>query len=190
MPLSQPVAGRERVHTRRIELHGYSREDGLFDVEARMTDTKTEGFSTGDRWIEPGEPLHGMSMRITVDEDMTIVGCEAAMDYTPYGICPQIAPDFGKLIGLRIGRGFVRAAAERVGGVHGCTHMRELLQPMATVAYQTLYPILAQRNRDVSQGKPALINTCYTYRADGPIVQQRWPEYFTGALPEPVSSLS
>ncbi len=191
MPLSQPVAGRENAHTRRIELQGYSRADGLFDVEARMTDTKSHAFSTGDRWIEPGEPLHGMSMRMTVDEEMTIVGFEAAIDYSPYGICPEIAPNFANLVGLRIGRGFLRAAAERVGGTHGCTHLRELLQPMATVVYQTLYPVLSRRNRPApAAAMPQLLNTCHTYRTDGPVVQAKWPDQYTGAAIDPVNSPS
>ena len=182
MPLSQPVARREPVHTRRIELNGYSREDGLFDVEARLTDTKSYGFDIEDRgWIDPGEPLHGMSMRMTVDEEMTIVAFEAVTDYSPYSICPEIAPNYAKLAGLRIGPGFLRAVAERVGGVHGCTHLRELMQQMGTVAFQTLYPVLARRKKTgVSNGRPALINTCYAYRDNGPIVERRWPEFATG----------
>ncbi len=186
MPLSQPSVPRESMHTRRIELQGYSREDGLFDIEARLTDTKSYGFATSDRsWVDPGEPLHGMSMRMTVDNDMTIVGFEAASDYSPFRICPEIAPNYAKLVGIRIGRGFIRAAAERVGGVHGCTHLRELLQQMATVAFQTLYPVRAAKQSETAAAeKPALINTCYAYRSDGPVVERRWPEYFIGAPSE------
>ncbi len=182
MPLSQPVAGREAIHTRRIELQGFSRDDGLFDIEARLTDTKSYGFATDDRpWIAPGEPLHGMAMRMTVDENLTIVGFEAVTDHSPYGICPDIAPNYAKLVGIQIGRGFMRAVAERVGGTHGCTHLRELLQPMATVAFQTLYPLRARRGGNASSRRPPMLNTCYAYRDDGPVVQRKWPEHFAGA---------
>ena len=181
MPLSQPVARREHVHTRRIELHGYSREDGLFDIEARLTDTKDYGFETDDRgWISPGEPLHGMSMRMTVNEELVIVAFEAATDYSPHAICPQIAPNYANLAGLRIGPGFLRAVAERVGGVHGCTHLRELMQQMGTVAYQTLFPVLAKRKQPGAVKRPALLNTCYAYAEDSPVVAKRWPEFYTG----------
>jgi hypothetical protein len=179
MPLSEPVA-REVLHTRRIVLQGYHRADGLFDIEAQLTDTKTNGFSSEDRgFIEPGEPLHGMSMRMTVDEDMLIVGFEAATDYSPYRICPEIAPNFASLVGLRIGRGFLRAAAERVGGTHGCTHLRELLQQMGTVVFQTLYSARTRRGQD-AEAKPALLNTCYAYSSDSEVVQRRWPEHYKG----------
>ena len=182
MPLSQPVAAREKQHTRRIELNGYSREDGLFDIEATLTDTKTYCFSMQSRgWLEAGEPLHGMAMRMTVDTDMTIVGFEAATDHSPYDMCPQITPNYANLVGIRIGRGFLRAAAERVGGIHGCTHLRELLQQMATVAFQTLYAVRSTNGRDPA-AKPELLNTCHAFREDSPVVAERWPAHYTGAL--------
>ena len=179
MPLSEPVA-RDPLHTRRIVLQGYQRGDGLFDVEAELVDTKSRGFPNEDRgFIAAGEPLHGMLMRMTVDEDLLITAFEAATEYSPYAICPEVAPNFARLAGLRIGRGFLRAAAERVGGTHGCTHLRELLQQMATVAFQTVYPVRARRA--ASNAEPALLNTCYAYSSDSPVVLKRWPERYTGA---------
>jgi hypothetical protein len=177
MPLSEPVS-RTKLHTRRIELQGYQRTDGLFDIEAALTDTKTTGFPNEDRgFIAAGEPLHGMVMRMTVDEDLLITAFEAATDYSPYSICPEVAPNFARLAGLRIGRGFLKAAAERVGGTHGCTHLRELLQQIATVAFQTVYPARAKRSATT---EPALLNTCYAYSSDSPIVRRRWPDRYTG----------
>jgi len=35
---------RKHAHTRAIEYRGYEREDGLWDIEAHMTDTKTYEF--------------------------------------------------------------------------------------------------------------------------------------------------
>ena len=143
MPLSdspENAEPRELLHLRDIRLRGYRRADGLFDIEAELQDTKTYGFGNQDRgWIEPGEPLHHMLARMTVDEGMVIVSFEAATERGPFAICPQAAPNFARLAGLRIGRGFLKAANERVGGTVGCTHLRERLQQMATVAVQTLY---------------------------------------------------
>ena len=185
MPLSPSQTPREHLHTRRIELNGYKRADGLFDVEAHLTDTKSYRFDLQDRGqIAPGEPLHEMAMRMTVDETMTIVAFEAVTDHSPYSICPEITPAYAKLVGLQIRSGFLRAVAERLGGVHGCTHLRELLQPMATVAFQTLstqrFAREAQRPADA---KPTMLNTCYAYRDDGPIVERNWPTFYTGSQP-------
>lgn len=186
MPLSEP-ADRELLHLRDIALRGYRRADGLFDIEAHLTDTKTFGFANEDRGhIPAGEPLHGMWMRMTVDEGLTIVACEAVTEYGPYTICPQAAPNFARLAGLRIRGGFLKAAAERIGGVQGCTHLRELLQQVATVAMQTTYSARMQRERAERVDTPSLLGTCMAYAPDGEVVRRRWPQLYTG--PETASA--
>jgi hypothetical protein len=204
MPLSPPQE-RELLHSRDIVLRGYQRADGLYDIEAQLTDSKSYGTANRDRhYIEAGEPIHGMWLRITVDETRRIVDCEAASDYTPYAICPTAAPNFSRLVGLQIKPGFLREAAALVGGTVGCTHLRELLQQMATTAYQTIDPFRAKREADVAGdpdtpgsdslderatskmgGAPAILNTCIAYGTDSPVVQRRWPDLYTGpAKPE------
>jgi hypothetical protein len=102
MPLSPPQE-RELLHSRDIVLRGYRRADGLYDIEAQLTDTKTYGSANRDRgYIDAGEPIHGMWLRLTVDGERRIVACEAASDYTPYIICPAAAPNFTRLAGLQI----------------------------------------------------------------------------------------
>lgn len=187
MPLPSS-APREPLHRRAIDIQGYQREDGLYDIEAHLVDTKSYPFVNEDRGaIRPGEALHGMWLRLTVREDMEIVACEAASDFTPYGICPGAAPNFARLAGLRIGPGFNRAVQERVGGVAGCTHLRELLGQMATVAFQTLYPIRARREREetaqilaeggtpATRRRPAMLGSCLAYAPDSPVSLARWP---------------
>jgi hypothetical protein len=180
MPLSAP-ADREPLHRRQIDMRGYRRADGLFDIEGHLLDTKAYGFDNEEKgWLEPGTPLHGMWIRLTVDDDLLIHECEAASDHTPYAICPQAAPNFARLAGLKIGPGFNRAVQERVGGVLGCTHLREMLAQMATVAYQTLYPVRREKElaREAVTGqreKPRIIGTCLAYEPSSPVVKMRWP---------------
>ena len=80
-----------------------------------------------------------------------IVDVEAVTDKSPYQLCGGIAPDFKKLIGLRIGGGFNRAVRERLGGVHGCTHLVELLGPVATTAFQTTFPTRVRREAEAKR---------------------------------------
>ena len=187
MPLSPPAA-RNLLHLRDIQLRGWQREDGLFDIEAHLVDTKSTTFENDSRGVmQPGDPLHGLWLRLTLREDMEVVACEASSDHTPYAQCPGAAPNFSRLAGLRIGPGFNRAANERVGGIAGCTHLREMLGQMATVAYQTLYPIRARKERealarDQAEGKPAaprqrpaLLGSCIAYAPDSPVSLARWP---------------
>ncbi len=189
MPLSPPTS-RKELHTRTIVLRGYERDDGLYDIEAHLTDTKTRAFTNDHRGeVQPGTPLHGMWMRMTVDDRLTVHACEAATEYGPYALCPSAAPNFARLAGLRIKAGFLKEAAARVGGTAGCTHLRELLQQMATTAFQTVQPARARRNPGTeghpdaqSNEKPAILNTCIAYGTDSPVVRKLWPHLYTGPL--------
>lgn len=180
MPLSEP-AERELLHQRDIVVRGYRRGDGLFDIDAEISDSKTYGFSVGDRGhIAPGDKLHRMVLRMTVDATLTITACEAVTEAGPFDVCPGGAASFGRLAGLSIRSGFLREANARIGGVAGCTHIRELLQQMATVAVQTTY-VLPARQRNDAAGADRMIDSCHAYAADGGVVRKRWPDRYTGA---------
>jgi hypothetical protein len=74
MPPLSPPPERELLHSRDIVLRGYRRSDGLYDIEAHLTDTKTYGSANRDRgYIHAGEPIHGMWLRLTVDDQRRIV---------------------------------------------------------------------------------------------------------------------
>jgi hypothetical protein len=178
MPLSKP-AERELLHLRDIAIRGYRRADGLFDIEAEIADTKTYGFTVGQRRVEPGDRLHNMLVRMTVDADLTIVACEASTEFSPFPTCGGGAETFGRLAGLTIRAGFLREANARIGGVEGCTHIRELLQQMATVAFQTSF-VLPARQTDDAASASRLIDSCHAYSAAGPVVRRRWPARYTG----------
>lgn len=182
MPLSA-AGSRRLIHTRDIQLCGYLREDGQIEVEAKMSDVKSYSMKNLDRHtIAAGEPLHEMRIRIALTPDtMEITACEASMDATPYSVCPQIATTMGRLVGLKIGKGFLRAAALRVGGTEGCTHLRELLQPVATVAYQTRYSLQTHdvdgktRTQEADTGA-GLLNSCHAYAQTSPVVARFAPK--------------
>ncbi len=184
MPLS-PSVERKPLHRRSIEIFGYERADGLFDIEAQLRDTKTHAFETEHRGtVAPGEPLHGMWVRLTVDERMEIVAAEACTDHGPYSVCPGGAASYGRLVGLRIRSGFLREANARMAGPAGCTHLREMLQEIATTALQTIWSVRSRRRKAAGQpeddGAARMLNTCHAYAADGPVVRERWPHLYTG----------
>jgi hypothetical protein len=181
MPLSDP-APRKPLHKRAIECRGYRRDDGLWDIEAHMIDTKSYRFANRHRGdIVPGEPLHDMWLRLTVDEDFVVRGAEAATDAGPFAVCPAITPRFAMLEGLRIGSGWMRKVREVVGGVNGCTHLFELLGPMATVAYQTIGSTREKTAGDgASKTKPGYLDRCHALASDGAVVREEFPEWYTG----------
>jgi hypothetical protein len=179
MPLSPPAA-RRHLHTRHIDLRGYERDDGCIDVEAHLTDTRSFSSLRQDGTPrEAGENLHDMWMRMTINTDREITGCEATMESTPFAICPSVAPNFGRLVGLRIEGGFLKRAMERVGGAEGCTHLRELLQQVGTVFVQTFYSIgkLSDEPAQIGDRPPPLLNSCYAWGEAGPVVAAKFPAW-------------
>ena len=181
MPLSDP-APRKPMHKRAIECHGYRRDDGLWDIEAHMVDTKSYGFTNSHRGdIAPGEPLHDMWLRLTVDENFVVRGAEAATDAGPFAVCPAITSRFAMLEGLQIGSGWMRKLHEVVGGVNGCTHLFELLRPMATVAFQTIWSTREKTADDgAAKTKPGYLDRCHALASDGAVVRENFPEWYTG----------
>jgi len=183
MPLPPPQP-REHIHTRDITCTGYRREDGLWDIEGHLTDTKTYAFSNDERGdVPPGVPVHEMWIRLTVTDALEIKQVEAVTDYSPFSLCRDVAPNFRRLIGLTMGPGWRRRALAQVGGVEGCTHLVELLAPVATTAFQTIFPI---KNREqpesatLSDKRPRLLNTCHAFRSDGAKVKDFWPKFYDG----------
>lgn len=186
MPLS-PSVPRKHLHQRKYDMNGYIREDGLWDIEAQLTDEKSYGFDSDFRGrIEAGDYIHDMKIRLTIDDGFTIKAIEAVTDASPYRLCPDITPNFERMVGVRIGPGWRKNIRERLGGVHGCTHLVEMLTAMATVAYQTFYSSKAQTGKqpvalnDEPGTRPALLNSCHAYREDGPVVQKNFPDFYTG----------
>ncbi len=181
VPVSTETGDRRLIHVRRIELRGYQRADGLFELEAELTDLKAADFEllTG-RVLPAGEPLHGMGLQMVFDADLRIHGFSATMRQSPYGGCHQAVPAFRQLAGLTIKPGFLREAQVRVAGVVGCTHLRELLQQLATTAYQTVVgERLLQPQPALAPGeRPKLLDSCAGYRTDGEAVLTRWPSLY------------
>jgi hypothetical protein len=83
-------------------------------------------------------------------------------------------------VGLSIRKGFLKDAAERIGGVEGCTHIREMLQQMATVAFQSMRETRVKRYDDAPREKPVVVDTCIAWSSKGEWVRERFPDYFTG----------
>jgi hypothetical protein len=180
-PLSAP-AERQHLHTRRYEFQGYRRADGLWDIEGRMTDTKTYGFPNEWRGeIKADEPIHDMWIRLTLDDDMVVQDIEAQTAASPFQVCGAIAPSYAAMKGMRVGKGWNKRIKELFGGTAGCTHHTEMLGAMATVAYQTIF---AARNRwksaDAKTRRPVFLDTCHALASDCENVKKHWPEFYTG----------
>ncbi len=185
MPLPQP-ANRTAIHQRDIECRGFKRDDGLWDIEARMTDVKTYAVKNRDRGgeIAAGEAIHDMSIRLTLDNNLLIHDVAAVIDYAPFSLCPSITPAFEQLKGKSIGAGWTKLTKMLFSGTQGCTHLRELLGPLATTAFQTIYHA-SQREKgpDASKEKPVMLNSCHAFAETGDVVKDFWPDFYQPEKP-------
>ena len=170
-----PAVPREAVHKRQINCNGFVRADGLYDIEAELTDHKTYDFPSDFRGtVTPDLAVHHMVLRITINGDRVIQHAEAITITGPYAICPTANAVFDNLVGLQIGPGWRRKVQAAIGGRHGCTHITELLGPVATIAYQTLYGEEARQKRqsgtlsdqDKQASRSQLANSCVGYADD------------------------
>ena len=181
MALSAP-APRRLLHTRRIVCDGFLREDGLWDIEARILDTKAYRYREPERGArEVGAPVHDMVVRLTIDAQMVVRGIEIEMAAHPYGACLGAPPAFQGLVGKSIGPGWRKTVQSCVGGVAGCTHVRELLFPMATVAFQTIQGWPADDGGDapvrVTGDPKGFLNGCRAWASDGEMVTRLYPHW-------------
>ena len=184
MPLSEPTA-RKRLHKRVITLEGYQRDDGLWDIEGHLVDTKDYDFHNSWRGdVTAGTAVHNMRLRLTVDDTMSVKDVDASLDAGPHKTCPSITPAYKVLIGDRIKPGWNLRVRELLGGVRGCVHLVEMLGPIGTIAFQTMGPTLARQRQDAAAGitrtKPLRIDTCHAMASDSEVVKARWPEFYTG----------
>ena len=175
---------REKKHHRKIDCEGYSRSDGLWDIDVHMVDTRTYDCAYDefhrDGLIEAGEPVHDMWLRFTIDLDFLIHDVQAASDQTPFSICPRAAGAMREIIGLRIGYGWMKQVRERIGTDKSCTHLMDLLGQLAATAYQTLHAALEEREAKCEvREKPPIIDTCLALSSSGEVVKNRWPEFYT-----------
>jgi len=186
MGLPEPAA-REKKHHRKIDCEGFLRDDGLWDIDAHLFDTRSYDCSYDEEHrggvIPAGEAVHDMWLRLTIDLDFLIHDVQASSNQTPFGICPQAAAAMRKLIGLHISPGWRRQVRERIGNNESCTHLMDLLGQLTATAYQTLHAALEAREAQrETRRRPPIIDTCLALSSSGEIVKRRWPEFYVAAL--------
>lgn len=184
MPQPLPTAPRTRTHIRSIVLEGWKRDDGLWDIEARLTDLKDHDYLLASGLRAKGEAVHEMWVRVTIDADFAIVDAAASIEAMPYPGCERIAASYRKIVGLNLARGFRRTVGEMFGTVAGCSHLTELLSSLPTAAIQTF----AGERRDTETGgggKPFQLDRCHALDTTGEIVRRYYPRWYRATGTEP-----
>ncbi len=180
MTLPQAAPERQLKHRRTIDVQVYSRGNGLWEVDATLTDVKAgkARLASGDR--PAGVPLHGMLLRLVVNEQFDIVDAGAETRWMPYtGQCDAYGEAYTRLKGLNLMRGFRQALRERVGGVLGCTHITELAQALPTAVLQGFAgEVIDTQGHPDDPNPPFQIDRCHALRSGGAVVREHYPRWY------------
>jgi hypothetical protein len=182
MPLPAPKTSRTPRHTRSIVAQAFERDDGLWDIDARITDTKPRIVELASGQRAPNEPIHDLWLRITIDTQLNIVDAEAVSDAVPYpGYCDTNGHVYKRLIGLNLIQSFRHNLRERLAGIQGCTHLTELSSVLPTAAIQAfagdVLPTRDGENDDENAQPPFQLDRCHALRRDGPAVAKYYPRW-------------
>lgn len=173
---------RKLLHSRSIEMCGYQRSDGLYEVEGRLRDRKPYDFIPlvhSGRFVPANESIHEMYVKLVYDERLVVREIDSNTLAAPYANCHEGGTALQSVVGLAMSSGWSKEVKKRLGASRCCTHLMEMLIPMATTAYQSLsLASKTQPERVDSTGRPKKIDSCYAYSAQGALVQRQWPEYF------------
>lgn len=159
------------------------RDDGLFDVEASLIDTKSSDVPLAGEPRKAGDPIHEMHLHLTVDPALTITSASSDTRWMPYiGACDEHGDAYAQLVGLNLMKGFRHAVAERLGGARGCTHLTELCQILPTAVIQALAgSVIDTREGDAAGNPPFQLDRCHALRRDGATVAKFYPRWHTHA---------
>jgi hypothetical protein len=184
MATQLPDSGpREELHFRNIEMRGYRRADGLYEIEGRVVDRKPFDFTppSGGRLIPANHAIHDMGVRLVIDDDMLVHDAIAFTAASPYPVCPEAGASLAAVRGLRIVAGWSSEVKRLLGGSRSCTHLMELLIPLGTAAFQSLVSVRRARPEVLrASGRPAKIDSCYAYGSQRELVRQHWPQFYDG----------
>lgn len=185
MPLSPPISRRALKHTRAIQIEAFARDDGLWDIDAHITDIKTRDAKLASGLRPAGAPMHDLWLRLTIDIQFNVVNAEAVSDAVPYPTyCDTIGSAYQKLVGLNLLKGFRNGVKERLSGIQGCTHLTELAQVLPTAVIQAFAGEIIDTRDGANvdqQQKPFQLDRCHALRTDGAAVAQYYPRWAVGS---------
>jgi hypothetical protein len=115
-----------------------------------------------------------------VDSELTVIALEAKTVNAPYPACPNFPDRFSKLVGQCIEPGWTAKVRLLLGGRWGCTHMVELLGPLATTAVQTVYAWRGETSEHLEDSVAPpddFINSCHSLADGSEVVTRLWPDH-------------
>ncbi len=180
MSLLNPSTARRLLHRRALDVQVYARDDGLYEVEATLSDTKTRDIPMAGGTRHAGEPIHDMVLQLVIDTELTIHEAGSQTRWMPYpGACDQHGDAYARLVGLNLLKGFRLGVKERLAGTRGCTHLTELCQILPTAVIQAFAGLVIDTREGDGSGQPPFqLDKCHALRRDGAVVRTHYPRWY------------
>lgn len=182
MALPPAAPQRQLKHRRSIDVAVYARGDGLWEVDARLTDTKTRDYPLAGGIRRAGDPVHDMTLRLIVNEQLDILEAGAITESMPYpGHCDAHGDAYARLVGLNLFKNFRQSVKERLGGIEGCTHLTEMTQVLPTAVIQAFAGEVLDTQESgeaESDNPPFQLDRCHALRSDGEAVRLFYPRWY------------
>lgn len=192
MPVPNSTPERRLLHRRAIDVQVFAREDGLYEVEARLSDSKTRDLALASGVRPAGVPVHDMGLSLTVDAALHIHAAASETRWSPYPEhCPGHDQAYGRLVGLNLMQGFRLGVKERLAGIKGCTHLTELCQVLPTAVIQAFAGLVLDTREGSSDGQPPFqLDRCHALRRDGDVVRNHYPRWYRSADTVPAHAVA
>jgi len=140
----------------------------------------------GDRFLIEAflqDEVHDVHAEVEIEHpSLEILAARSEVRNGPFtAVCNMTHPNMGRLVGMRVGRGFTQEARKRVGGRAGCHRVSELVVEIAQAAYQLHFvryfqsipkeirereDVPSERHRGVLDTVPGMSGTCFSYDED------------------------
>lgn len=181
MALPPASPQRQPRHRRLIELDVFERGDGLWEVDAKLTDTKPFDLRLKTGMRAANVPLHELLLRIVVDTGFNVIDAGSQSNWVPYSDhCGAHGDAYRRLIGLNLMRNFRGEVKKRLSGVLGCTHLTELAQLLPTAVVQAFAGTVFKSadGSQVAETRPFQLDRCHALRSDGEVARLHYPRWY------------
>jgi len=184
---------KKKIHNRNIEICTYSCDADHVLVVGEFKEQREVSFinQVGER-VEPGV-YHNMKIELLIaTESMTIEDVAVSLPQVPRGDCSSVCNSLDSIKGMQIARGFSRVIKEMVGGTKGCVHLNTLLLAMAPAVLQGSWINVSWHQKETGKTNPgelvSLVDSCWTWRNDGPLVAEIKQRFGNGVLQQKAST--
>jgi hypothetical protein len=163
----------EKYHRRTIEVNTYEYDEQRLLVEGSLTDRRFKEFhlATGEK--KSPCILHQIIIHLLVNKTtLEIEDLKVEMPVVPVEECLETINSLESVKGLRITGGFTSKVKALSGNGKGCSHLVALLTAMGPSTVQGYAAYNDYKSPRFILGKiHLLVNTCRTWRADGPLLK-------------------